>query len=72
MSRRPVAATIGGVIGPLELVVLAIIILLVVGRNRLPEAGRSLGGGIRNFIDGVRNADPDEERDEPPELPPKT
>jgi sec-independent protein translocase protein TatA len=51
------------VIGPLEIVVLAIIILLIVGRNRLPEAGRSLGGGIRNFIDGVRNADRDEDPD---------
>jgi sec-independent protein translocase protein TatA len=51
------------VIGPLELIVLVILILLVVGRNRLPEAGRSLGGGIRNFIDGIRNAD--DEDDEP-------
>ena len=50
-------------IGPLELIVIAILIILIVGRNRLPEAGRSLGGGIRNFIDGIRNAD--DEEDEP-------
>jgi sec-independent protein translocase protein TatA len=57
------------VIGPLELIVLAILILLIVGRNRLPEAGRSLGGGIRNFIDGIRNADDDDEDEAPEAIP---
>jgi sec-independent protein translocase protein TatA len=56
-------------IGPLELIVIAILILLVVGRNRLPEAGRSLGGGIRNFIDGIRNADDEDDEEAPEAIP---
>jgi sec-independent protein translocase protein TatA len=65
------------VIGPLEFILFALIVLVIVGRNRLPAAGRSLGGGIRNFIAGIRDDDDDDEpaalaagakadRDEPP------
>ena len=48
-------------IGPLEFVLVALFVLLILGRNRLPEAGRSLGGGIRNFIAGVRDDDAEKE-----------
>jgi sec-independent protein translocase protein TatA len=51
------------VIGPLEFVLVALFVILILGRNRLPEAGRSLGGGIRNFIAGVRD-DKDEKEPE--------
>jgi TatA/E family protein of Tat protein translocase len=36
-------------IGPLELMVILVIALLVVGPHRLPEVGRSIGRGIRDF-----------------------
>ena len=47
-----------------ELFVLLLIILLVFGPKRLPEMGRSLGRGMREFKDSVTG------RDERPELPP--
>ncbi len=36
-------------IGPLEIVVILIVALLVFGPKRLPELGRSMGKGIREF-----------------------
>jgi TatA/E family protein of Tat protein translocase len=36
-------------IGPLELVVILVVALLVVGPQKLPEVGRSIGQGIREF-----------------------
>jgi sec-independent protein translocase protein TatA len=41
-------------VGPLEIVVLVILVLLIFGGRRLPQAGRALGGGIRSLIDGAR------------------
>ena len=53
-------------IGPLELVIILVIVLLVVGPKRLPGLGRSLGTGMREFKDSVTGKDKDEER---PQLP---
>ena len=38
-----------GLSNPLHIAVLALIVLLVFGARRLPELGRSLGTGIREF-----------------------
>jgi sec-independent protein translocase protein TatA len=50
-------------IGPLELIVVLAIALIVLGPKRLPEAGRSLGRGIREFKGAVTG------RDEAAEIP---
>jgi sec-independent protein translocase protein TatA len=52
-----------GNIGPLEIVVVLIIALIVFGPKRLPELGRSLGRGIREFRGSLGGNDDDE--DEP-------
>ena len=54
-----------GGIGFPELRVLLHVILLVFGPKRLPEMGRSLGKGMREFKDSVTGKD----RDEHAELP---
>lgn len=36
-------------IGPMELMVILVIALLVVGPSKLPEVGRSIGRGLREF-----------------------
>jgi sec-independent protein translocase protein TatA len=42
-----------GDIGPLEIVLLLVLALLLFGAKRLPEIGRSLGSGMREFKDSV-------------------
>ena len=56
-------------IGPWELILLLIVVLLVFGPKRLPEMGRSLGRGIREFKDSVTGQDKDEDEPEKVELP---
>ena len=58
-------------IGPLEVLVVLIIALVVFGPKRLPELGRSLGKGIREFRGSISgdHDDEDEHTDEKvPEL----
>jgi len=45
-------AFIAGV-GPLELVLLLLIVLVIVGGRKLPALGRQLGEGVRGFKDSV-------------------
>ena len=50
-----------GSLGFPELVIILIIIIMIFGANRLPEIGRGIGKGIRNFKDatkeGIRHDD---------------
>ena len=40
-----------------ELLVILFIIILIFGANRLPEIGRGIGKGIRNFKDATREGE---------------
>jgi sec-independent protein translocase protein TatA len=42
-------------LGPLELVILLLIVLVLVGGRRLPALGRQLGEGVRGFKDAVKS-----------------
>jgi sec-independent protein translocase protein TatA len=54
-------------IGTLEIVVILIFALIIFGPKRLPELGRSMGRGIREFKNSV-TSDKDDDDDEPREL----
>ena len=43
--------------GPLEIVILLVIVLLIFGPKRLPEIGGALGKGIREFKRGTNDKD---------------
>jgi sec-independent protein translocase protein TatA len=44
-----------GKIGLPELLIILTIIILIFGANRLPEIGRGIGKGIRNFKDATKD-----------------
>jgi sec-independent protein translocase protein TatA len=48
-------------VGPLELIVVLIIALVVFGPKRLPELGRSMGRGIREFRASISGKDDDDD-----------
>ena len=58
-----------GFLQPWHIIVILAIALLLFGGKRLPEMGKSLGHGMREFKDAVTgNSTPD--TDTQPELPP--
>jgi sec-independent protein translocase protein TatA len=54
-------------IGPLELGIVLLIVLIVFGPKRLPGLGRQLGSGMREFKDSITGKDKDD--DEPDAKP---
>jgi sec-independent protein translocase protein TatA len=56
-------------IGAPELIILLIVLLLVFGPKRLPEMGRSVGRGIREFKESVSGNEPPEEPKASPPAP---
>ena len=53
-----------GWISPWELLILVFVVVLIFGPKRVPEAGRSLGRGMRDFKEAIMGG-----HDDKPELP---
>ena len=50
-------------VGPMEMVIVFVIALIVLGPKKLPEVGRSLGKGMREFKESLSGeSDRDEDR----------
>lgn len=47
-------------IGPLEIAIVLVIVLLIFGPKRLPDLGRSMGRGMREFKDSITGKDDDD------------
>ena len=52
-------------IGPMELIAVLVVALLILGPKKLPDMGRSVGKGMREFKNAVTGGS-----DEPEKLPP--
>ena len=50
-------------IGPLELAIVFVIVLLIFGPKRLPGLGRQLGTGMREFKESITGKDRDDDDD---------
>ena len=55
-------------LGPGELLLILAIALVVLGPKKLPEVGRSLGRGMREFKESVSNMNAPDDDDEAKEL----
>ena len=49
-----------GGIGPMELIVVLVIALVILGPKRLPDAGKSLGRGLREFKGAIAGRNDDD------------
>lgn len=60
-------------LGPQELLLLFVIVLLIFGARRIPEIGRSIGRGIQEFKRGMKDVESDLSTSDRPnrELPPE-
>ncbi len=54
-------------VGPLELAVVVIFALIIFGPKRLPELGKSMGKGIREFRSSI-SGENDDDDDEAPKI----
>lgn len=57
-----------GSLGVPELLLILVIVIIIFGANKLPQLGRGLGEGLRNFKESIK---PGEEGKDKP-APPKT
>ena len=44
-------------VGPMELIIVLVIALIIIGPKKLPEVGRSVGKGIREFKGSISGDD---------------
>ena len=61
---------LSGFDNPLHILMLCVVVLLVFGAKRLPEMGRSLGSGMREFKSGLLNQDESIRMEAPHPAPP--
>jgi sec-independent protein translocase protein TatA len=51
-----------GPLGPMEMIIILAIVVLIFGANRLPELGRGIGAGIKNFKTSMRDSQDTEKK----------
>ena len=49
-----------GSLGLPELLIILVIVIIIFGANRLPQLGKGLGQGMRNFKDSIKDAGHDD------------
>ena len=53
-----------GSLGVPELLIILLIVIIIFGANKLPQLGKGIGQGLRNFKESIKSEDP------PPPPPP--
>ena len=55
-----------GSLGLPELLVILLIVLIVFGASKLPQLGKGLGQGMRNFKDSIKSEEPPTDKNAAP------
>jgi len=53
-----------GVIGPWQIVIIAVVVLVLFGANKIPEFMKGLGKGVKSFKQGMNEVQKELEDDE--------
>ncbi len=56
-----------GPVGPTELILILLIVVIIFGARRLPELGKGIGEGIRNFKKSMSGKEKEPEEEKKPE-----
>jgi len=48
-----------GIVGPWEIVIIALVVLLLFGGKKIPELMKGLGKGVKSFKDGINEVEKD-------------
>ena len=51
-------------LGTSELIIILVLVLIIFGAGKLPQVGKSLGEGLRNFKDGMKDGAGDKQGSE--------
>ena len=57
-------------VGPLELIIVLAIALIVLGPKKLPEFGKSIGSGMREFKDSLTSSTTHDDDEDPVRVKP--
>ena len=69
---RPQLDFCGTSAGPTELLLILLIVIIIFGGRKLPELGKSVGEGIKNFKKSMNLSEEDKDKsNQKPELPSK-
>ena len=55
-----------GSLGVPELLIILVIVIIIFGANKLPQLGRGLGEGLRNFKESIKTSEEGKDKPAPP------
>ena len=55
-------------LGTTELIIILVLVLIIFGAGKLPQVGGAMGKGLRNFKDGIKDGEKEQNGSDPDKL----
>ena len=55
-------------LGTTELIIILVLVLIIFGAGKLPQVGGAMGKGLRNFKEGIKDSEKEQEGSDPDKL----